>query len=168
MEIKRGITLIGMPGSGKSTVGRILADRLGFNFIDLDNLIRDKEGKSHSDIAEEKGDSELSRLEEVYTLGLNFDKTVFAPGGSIVYSSAAMEKLRQETSVIYLLTSIDAIRKNLGDGINQRGIIGFKEKGLEGVFAERRPLYEKYAHFTFDCGSKSAEEVSEAVAGLIA
>ncbi|MDO8467082.1 MAG: shikimate kinase [bacterium] len=156
-----------MPGSGKSTIGRLLAEKIGFSFVDLDNLIRDREGKTHTQIILEKGDKELVRLEEFYTATLNLEKTVFAPGGSIVYSPAAMEKLRQETVAIYLSTPIDVIRKNLGDQIEQRGIVGLRGRGLEGVFAERSPLYEKYAHFTVDCGSKSAEEVCDAVAGLI-
>src|SRR3972149_6935474 len=155
----KGITLIGMPGVGKSTIGRLLAEKIGFSFVDLDNLIRDREGRTHAQIAQEKGDSELSRLEEFYTLGLNLEKTVFSPGGSIVYLPKAMEKLRRETLVIYLSAPIDVIRKNLGDRIDERGIVGLKEKGLGGIFSERAPLYEKFAHQSINCVGLSEDQI---------
>lgn len=163
----KGITLIGMPGAGKSTIGRLLAEKIGFSFIDLDNLIRDREGKTHAQIAREKGDSELSRLEEMYTLGLDLEKTVFAPGGSIVYLPEAMAKLRNETKVIYLVVSPEDIASRLGDQLEQRGIIGLREKGLSGIFSERAPLYERYAHLKIDCGKKDATAVVELVSSLI-
>ncbi len=163
----KGITLIGMPGAGKSTIGRMLATRLGFSFVDLDNLIRDREGKTHSQIAREKGDAELSRLEEFYTLGINLEKTVFAPGGSIVYLPLAMEKITAETKVIYLDTPLEMIAENLGYQIDQRGIIGLKEKGLAGVFAERRPLYERYAYDRINCRGLKPDEICERLASLL-
>lgn len=163
----RGITLIGMPGSGKSTVGRLLAERIGFAFVDLDNLIRDSEGKTHAQIAAEKGDAELVRLENEYTAALNLEKTVFAPGGSMVYSSVAMEKLCKETMVVFLSLPLEMISKNLGADIKSRGIVGFNEKGLDGVLAERRPLYEKYAGHTIDCAGLAPQEICEKLVALL-
>ncbi len=155
-----------MPGVGKSTIGRLLAAKIGFAFLDLDNLIRDGEGKTHAQIALQRGDQELSRLEELYTLETNLDKTVFAPGGSIVYSEPAMEKLRRDTRVIYLSAPLSVIHERLGDQIAERGIVGFAEKGLAGVFAERQPLYERYAHYRVECGTASVEELVERIAAL--
>ncbi len=163
-----GITLIGMPGSGKSTIGRLLAAKIGFAFVDLDNLIRDKEMKTHAQIAKERGDAELSRLEEVYTLRLNLEKTVFAPGGSIVYSPTAMEKLRRDTKIFYLAVSAEEISRRLGDQLHHRGIIGLEERGLAGIFSERLPLYERYAHMRIDCGNKDAAAIVKQVSSLIA
>ena len=163
----RGITLIGMPGAGKSTIGRMLAGRLGFSFVDLDNLIRDETGKTHAQIAKENGDAELSRVEEFYTLGLNFEKTVFAPGGSIVYLPEAMKKVVADSRVIYLDVPLAEIENRLGDEIADRGIVGLKEKGLAGVFAERRPLYEKYAHDRIDCSNLKPEEVCDRLVSLL-
>lgn len=159
----KGITLIGMPGSGKSTIGRLLAGRLGFTFVDLDNLIRDKEGKTHAQIAREKGDAELSRLEEFYTLGLNFENTVFAPGGSIVYSSGAMEKLRRDTEIIYLKLPLAEIGSRLSGNLETRGIVGLKEKGLDGLFAERSVLYEKFAHWSVNCSGLSEDQIIDII-----
>ncbi|MEK7640578.1 MAG: shikimate kinase [Patescibacteria group bacterium] len=162
----KGITLIGMPGVGKSTIGRLLAAKIGFSFVDLDNLIRDSEGKTHSQIAKEKGDAELTRLEEFYTRGLNLERTVFSPGGSIVYSESAMEKLCRETNVIYLSAPLATIEQRLGDGIAGRGIVGFAEKGLAGVFLERQPLYEKYAHRKIECDTETAEQLADRISSL--
>ena len=64
----RGITLIGMPSSGKSTIGKLLAERLKWSFIDLDNLIEKEERTSVNEILEQKGEKELLRLENGYTL----------------------------------------------------------------------------------------------------
>jgi shikimate kinase len=107
MENQKGITLIGMPGSGKSTIGKLLAKKSDRKFIDLDILIKVKSGKSHTDILAEQGDSALLKLEEFYTLGLDFTDTVFSPGGSIVYSrtntprvSAGMEA-RSSSSALF-------------------------------------------------------------------
>src|SRR3989344_8595530 len=112
-----GITLIGMPGSGKSTVGKILAEKLSYQFIDLDKLILEKEGKSHDRILAEKGEQALKKTEERLTLELNIAKTIFAPGGSIVYSYPAMEKLAKESQIFYLYLPLEEIKKRLGGKI---------------------------------------------------
>lgn len=147
----RGITLIGMPGAGKSTIGKMLARKLKFRFVDLDILIKEKEGRSHAKILEEDGAKELLRLENLHTLDSDLSKTVFSPGGSIIYSKPAMEKLEKETSVFYLDMPLGKIRRRLGKNLNTRGIVGLKEKGLEGLFNERAPLYKKYAHYIINC-----------------
>ena len=155
----RGVTLIGMPGAGKSTIGKILAVRLEFKFVDLDVLIREKEGRSHDQISRENGDAELLRLEEQYALGLDLARTVFAPGGSIIYSPRAMEKLRDETAIVYLELPFSEIKNRLGDNAAARGIVGLKEKGLDGLFTEREPLYLSYAHHIIHCQDLSDAEI---------
>lgn len=160
---KKGITLIGMPGAGKSTVGKLLAKKIGYDFLDLDILIKEKEGRGHAEIVKEKGDAELMRLEELHTLGLDLNKTVFSPGGSIVYSAAAMEKLRAETKIIYLELPLSEIKRRLGKSANDRGIVGLAEKGLDGLYGERAPLYEKFAHHTINCRQIPSVEVAEKI-----
>ena len=142
---KKGITFIGLPGSGKSTVGKILANKLKCNYVDLDILILQKEGVGHHEILKQKGDNELKRLEEKYSLELDFDNLIFSPGGSMVYSSSFMEKAQKESLVIYLVASAEDIKKRLGKKLYEDGIIGLETKGLEGIVKERLPLYEKYA-----------------------
>lgn len=147
----KGITLIGMPGAGKSTIGKQLAKKLKFKFVDLDILIKQKEGRSHAKILEQDGAKELLRLENLYTIDSDLSKTVFSPGGSIIYSKPAMEKLEKETMIFYLDMSLGKIRKRLGKNLNTRGIVGLADKGLDGLFKERAPLYRKYAHYVIDC-----------------
>ena len=155
----KSITLIGMPGVGKSTIGRILAERLGFKFVDLDVLIYDKEGKSHDVVARESGDHKLMELENKYTLELDLTNTIFSPGGSIVYSPQAMEKLQNETNIIYLDLPLEELKGRLSHNLETRGIVGLTEKGLDGLFAERTPLYRKFAHHIVDCLGLNEEEI---------
>lgn len=157
MDIKKGITLIGMPGSGKSTIGKHLAKRLNFKFIDLDVLIKEKEGEGHDSIAKKRGEDELLRLEEAYTLGLDLERTVFSPGGSIVYSKKAMEKLAKETAIFYIELPLWELEKRLRGKLYNRGIIGIREKGLDGLFRERTPLYEGCANSILSCEGMSVD-----------
>jgi len=159
----KGITLIGMPGAGKSTIGKILAERLGFKFIDLDVFIKEKEGKSHAEIAKKRGDDALVKIEETYTLGLDFDKVVFSPGGSIVYSPLAMEKVASQTTIFYLALPLETIRKRLGNGVETRGVVGFERLGLKGVFDEREPLYLSYANNVIQCRGLSDAEIVQKI-----
>ena len=105
MNVK-GITLVGMPGSGKSTAGKALAKSLGWDFIDLDIYIKEKTGRGHEVILDEDGEKALLALEENFTLGIDLNRVVFSPGGSIIYSRAAMKKLKEETLVVYLETPL--------------------------------------------------------------
>ncbi|MBI4992478.1 MAG: shikimate kinase [Candidatus Harrisonbacteria bacterium] len=163
----KGVTLIGMPGSGKSTVGKLLASRLNLNFVDLDLLIKEKTGKTHQEILEKSGDKELLKLEEQYTLQLNFANTVFSPGGSIIYSPAAMAKLIRETNIFYLNLPLEEIKKRLGENIDYRGIVGLKEKGIEGLFEERVPAYQSCAHYTLDCHGFDEKRIAEGILWLL-
>jgi len=154
---KKGITFIGLPGSGKSTVGKILADKLKLNYVDLDMLIFEKEGINHHEILKQKGESELKHLEEKYALELDFNDLIFSPGGSMVYSPSVMEKIKNESMVVYLVASAEDIKKRLGERLYKDGIIGLETKGLENVVKERLPLYEKYADFSITTSDLSPE-----------
>lgn len=159
----KGITLIGMPGAGKSTVGKMLAEQLGWKFVDLDILIKEKEGRSHADILEKDGEARLLDLENQYTLALNLEKAVFSPGGSIIYSPAAMEKLKNDTAIFYLEMPLDKIKKRLGPRPDKRGIVGLKEKGLAKLFEERAPLYRKLAHHIIDCSEIGDKKIANVI-----
>ena len=163
----KGITLIGMPGVGKSTIGRKLAYSLGWKFIDLDVVIKEKEGKSHAEIAREKGDAELLRLENKHALELDLAGSIFSPGGSIVYSKEAMEKILQETRVFYLARPFSEIKNRIGSVAEKRGIVGFAEKGLEGLFLERVALYSAFADHVINCKNLNDEEVIKKINALL-
>ncbi|MBI3046256.1 MAG: AAA family ATPase [Candidatus Harrisonbacteria bacterium] len=155
----KGITLIGMPGSGKSTIGKLLAKKLGCKFVDLDILIKEKENRGHEEILEKDGGAELLRLENLYTLDLDLENTVFSPGGSIVYSLPAMRKLQKETNIIYLKLPLLEIENRLGGKIDSRGIVGFKEKGIKKLFRERDILYKNFSHKIISCLGLDKEQL---------
>ena len=166
------VTLIGMPGVGKSTIGRLLADRLGFGFVDLDVLIHQQEGVGHSDILKEKGEEALLKLEEDYALKLDFIAAVnksavrglvFSPGGSIIYSEKAMAKLHSETTILFLDLPFLEIKKRLGNKAEHRGIVGLSKKTLEDIFKERLPMYRLAADHTINCVGLADEEVVEKI-----
>src|SRR3989338_7611659 len=123
--MKKGITLLGMPGSGKSSVGKQLSVKLNWQHLDLDDYIRDRQQVPHYQILAEKGDEALLALENQYTLELDLNNTVFSPGGSIVYSPQAMEKIRRDTLIVLLEAPLEEVIKRVGPNLdNKRGIVG--------------------------------------------
>lgn len=161
--MSKGITLIGMAGVGKSAVGKIMAEALGWQFWDLDKVILERQGISHHEYMQRNGEQALSQLEEKYTLGLNLQNSIFAPPGSMVYSDKAMQKIKTDSVVVYLQAEPDTIAKRLGENLYKNGIIGLEAKGLAGVMAERVPLYEKYGDLTFHSGDQTKEEMAQKV-----
>ncbi|MDE2001866.1 MAG: shikimate kinase [Patescibacteria group bacterium] len=166
MHKKRGITLIGMPGAEKSTIGRMLAEKLDMRFLDLDDVMREKTGKSPSEFLRENGDEEFIRQEGLLADGCDLGNTVFSPGGSIVYATAAMGKIKQATMVVYLRLPLSAIHDRLSGAAADRGIVGFGEKGLEALFQERTKLYEQFADMTVDCENREARDMVEMIMRL--
>jgi shikimate kinase len=158
--MKSNITLIGMPGSGKSTVGIILAKGLSFGFIDTDVLIQINRGKSLQDIIHGSDYLNLRKIEEEEILKINIDKHVIATGGSAVYSENAMFHLQTISNIIYLDAEIDVIRSRIYN-FETRGIAKSKTQTFQDLFDERRALYRKYAEFTVDCNSLNQEEIAE-------
>ena len=149
-----------MAGSGKSTIGIILAEILNWQYIDLDKLILETQGISHHEYMEQKGEAALSELENKLTLNLNFQNLVFSPPGSIIYSVSAMEKIKNNSTVVYLEAEPETIEKRLGDKLYQNGILGLKEKGLKKLMEERSVLYEKYADLTFHSEEQTKQEMA--------
>ena len=143
------ITLIGMPGSGKSTVGVVLAKILGYQFIDSDLLIQDREKRKLCDIIEEEGQEAFLKIEDEVNAGIEVNKTVIATGGSAFYCEKAMEHLREISTVVYIKLSYEEVKKRLGD-LTKRGVVLKDGFTLRDLYEERCPLYEKYAHVVVD------------------
>lgn len=142
------ITLIGMAGAGKSTIGRALAQRLNFTFIDVDCLITEKAGMTLQALIDKQGDSALIRFEEEAILKLEeVDECIISPGGSVVYSVKAMEHLKKVSKIVFLDTPFRSIIKRIRNTRN-RGIVGLRDRSLKELFEERVILYKKYADFT--------------------
>jgi len=154
------ITLIGMAGAGKSTVGRVLAKRLDYTFIDVDRLITENIGMPLQTLIDNEGDSALIRLEEEAILKLGqVDNCIISPGGSVVYSEKAMEHLKK--------ISFRSIIRRLPNA-RKRGIVGLRDRSLKELFEERMTLYRKYADFSIKLkGKENINEIAEKIIELV-
>jgi shikimate kinase len=165
----RCVTLIGMPGSGKTAVGTIVAARLGWGFIDTDKAIELRQGLPLQDVINAVGEEAFRRLEEDAVINLPVEeRTVIATGGSVVYSEAAMGHLAAISTVVFLDAEMEAIRRHIASEA-PRGIVGMPKGGLDGLYQERLPLYRQYADVTVNLTSETPEEAAEkvvAAAGL--
>lgn len=155
---KDNIVLIGMPGAGKSTVGVVLAKRLGMRFVDSDLVIQDTYGKLLYELIEEHGVEGFWKLENDVNASLTLENSVIATGGSAIYGAEAMEHLREIGRVVYLKLPYGEVADRLGD-LNARGVTLQPGQDLRDLYAERTPLYEKYAHVTVECSDKVLREV---------
>jgi shikimate kinase len=147
MTFPQNIILIGMPGVGKSTLGVLLAKRLGMAFVDTDILIQVREGRSLQAILKAHGAEEFCRIEENHILSLALAGHVIAPGGSVVYSPRAMAHLKANAITIHLDIAVERLKRRLDD-VDARGVVIAPGQTIEGLFAERRPLYLRYADAT--------------------
>lgn len=155
--MKNNVTLIGMPGAGKSTVGVILAKLLGYDFIDSDLLIQKAEGKRLWEIMRDEGTEAFTRIEERVNSEIHTSCSVIATGGSTVYSPKAMKHLREISTVVYLRVTYPVLKRRLGD-LTRRGVVLKPDQTLENLYEERIPLYEKYAHVTVNISRKSVQQ----------
>lgn len=155
--MKPNITLIGMPASGKSTVGVLLAKRLGYSFVDVDIVIQEKTGKLLKEIIAESGTEGFLEVENRINSELHVKRSVIAPGGSVIYGQQAMEHLKEISTIVYLKLSYRAVKRRLGD-LTDRGVALKNGMTLRDLYKERVPLYEKYAEITVDESGKTPGE----------
>ncbi|MBO4336714.1 MAG: shikimate kinase [Lachnospiraceae bacterium] len=159
---KGNIILIGMPASGKSTVGVILAKILGMDFMDTDILIQQSEGARLNEIIEKHGIDAFLDVEQNVLLEINVSDTVIATGGSAVYSEKAMKHLAKGGSIVYLKVELEELKRRLKD-IRQRGVVLRAGESLEKMFEIRSALYEEYADITILEDGASIEDTVRAV-----
>ena len=157
------IILIGMPGAGKSTVGVVLAKRLGYGFLDSDLLLQEKEGKLLYQMIEELGEEGFLKLENQLNASVRADKTVIATGGSAVYGKEAMKHFGETGVVVYLKLAYEELEKRLGN-LHRRGVVLKPVFSLPDLYAERAPLYEKYADLIVGCDGKDIRQIVEEIA----
>ncbi|MBU1042967.1 MAG: shikimate kinase [Candidatus Omnitrophica bacterium] len=152
------ITLIGMPGVGKSSIGKHLAKILNFTFFDSDRIIEKNSKSSLQQIIDSYGADALLDLEKEIIVNLgNFDKHVLCPGGSVVYSAEAMLFLKSNSRVIFLDAGLEDIKARILD-MAVRGIVGLKGDNFSELYTQRLPLYEKYADIRINLSANSNVE----------
>ena len=156
------VILIGMPAVGKSTVGVVVAKRLGYGFLDTDLLIQEKEGKLLKDIIAEKGTEGFLAIEDRVNAGVNVKKTVVSPGGSVVYCENAMKHYKEIGTIVYLKVSFETINKRLKNAKN-RGVVLRDGQTLKDLYDERTALFEKYADITVSEEGLGLEDTIDAV-----
>ena len=161
------ITLIGMPGSGKSTVGVVLAKLRGMDFVDADLVIQRREKMRLQQILDSRGLDAFLDAEQAAICSITQDHTVIAPGGSVIARQASMEHLRRQGPVVYLRLPLEELKMRLGD-IATRGIALEAGQTLENLYTVRTPIYEAYADLIVDCGgnhpiAQTARQVSRQV-----
>ncbi len=137
----QNVILIGMPGAGKSTVGVVLAKKLGYAFLDADLVIQSRQGKLLHEIISERGVEGFWQVEEAVNESIRTDRTVIATGGSAVYGERAMAHYQEIGTIVYLSLPLKEIRQRLGD-LDERGVTLRKGQDLAGLYEERVPLYE--------------------------
>ena len=151
-----------MPSCGKSTLGVLLAKRLGYRFVDSDLLIQEREGKLLHEIISESGVDGFIEIENAVNSSIDEKRAVIATGGSVIYGEEAMKNLKGLGKVVYLKIPYEEMRRRLGD-FSHRGVVMRKGNTLEEMYAERAPLYEKYADITVEV---CADSLSESIAKI--
>lgn len=167
MHSKKGnITLIGMPGAGKSTIGVILAKNLSLAFLDTDVLIQLRRQCPLQRLLEQYGHLGLRRIEEEEICQLNVSRHVIATGGSAAYSDRAMRHLQAVSRIVFLQAGFPELLRRIHN-FDSRGIAKAPNQSFQEVFAERQPLYQRYADLTIPCDQRSQDEIAEDIAARL-
>lgn len=160
--MRNNVILTGMPGSGKSTVGVVLAKGLGYRFLDSDLVIQEQTGKLLYQLIEELGEAGFLALENEINASILASHTVIATGGSAIYGKEAMAHFKEIGKVVYLKLPYGELAERLGD-LHERGVVLKPGFTLKDLYDERAPLYERYADITLDCSNKSIRQVMEEI-----
>jgi shikimate kinase len=155
---KSNIVLIGMPGSGKSTIGIILAKMTARNFIDTDILIQLQEGRSLQNIVDTDGHMALRKVEEEVLLSVNCRNHVIATGGSAAYSHTAMSHLRENGIVVFLHATMDTLKARIRN-FATRGLAKRPDQSFADLFDERLAIYLRYADITIPSDTLTQEDI---------
>ena len=158
----KNIVFIGMPASGKSTVGVVVAKRLGYKFVDTDLVIQEVEKRLLKEIIAEEGNEGFLRIEDRVNAEIQEERAVISPGGSVVYCENAMRHYKETGMIVYLHTSYETINKRLHNAKN-RGVVLKDGQTLKDLYEERSALFERYADLTISEEGRDLEETIEEV-----
>lgn len=156
------IILIGMMGSGKTTVGKLLAERLQYKLIDTDHIIEETQGLSITRIFEAHGESKFRELEEnVIDKISKLTDVVISTGGGIILNPINTIRLKEMGTVIYLKASAEQLEANLSDSPDDRPLL--KTHTLAVLLKVRESLYANAAHYCIDIDGKTIEEITSEI-----
>ena len=158
------IILIGMPGSGKSTLGVVLARKLGYGYLDTDSFISQREKSTLQDIIDKRGLNYFLDIESSVGSEIVCDRVIIATGGSMIMSEKAMDNLKSLGKVIYINVPIDELKRRLGN-FSDRGIAMKNGETLDDILKKRTPYYNKYADLVVDY--KDGNSLEETVNDII-
>ena len=144
--MNKSISLIGMAGAGKSSVGVKLAKHLKFDFVDSDLIIEKKYGKSLRDILRQNGNKKFKEIEEGALLSVEFNQIVLATGGSAVFCDTAMEHIKENSIVIYLEVPYEDISARISN-FSERGLLKRSDQTIQEAYKEREGLYQNCADY---------------------
>ena len=161
------ISLIGMPGAGKSTIGVVLAKFSGLRFVDTDLNIQVQAGATLQQILDSKGYQYLRSLEKEVLLGIELDEAIIATGGSVVYSEVVMRQLTTAGPVVYLEADLATLQQRVATA-PLRGIACAAGQEFADIFAERTPLYKRYADLIIDASAGTPETVATMILQALA
>lgn len=161
----KNIIFIGMPASGKSTIGVVVAKRLGYEFIDTDLLIQKQEKRLLKEIIADIGNEGFLAIENQVNRDVQAEHAVISPGGSVVYCQEAMEHFKKIGTIVYLKVSFELIERRISNA-KSRGVVLKEGQSLRDLYEERTRLFEKYADYTISENSLDLEETIDEVLGL--
>lgn len=162
VEFPENLVLIGMFGSGKSTVGKILAEKLRYTFVDVDHLIERKFRKPLQKVLDELGMKKFMKMEDETLGALRSWHCVISPGGSAVYYPQGMKHLKSLGPRIFLKVPLEELQRRMPDWSN-RGVVCRGGGTLNALYRERAPLFRKYADITVETPRKSAEKIAKEI-----
>lgn len=167
MDKHSNITLIGMPGAGKSTLGVVLAKRAGLRFVDTDLLIQEGSGRLLSELIAEHGTEGFKAYENEVLSGLVCEHHVIATGGSAIYGAEAMRHLASISTIVFIDITFNEMQRRLGTDLTARGVVMPQGMTIHDVYEERRPLYQRYADVTVKTSGMSTRRAVELVASAL-
>ena len=162
------VVLIGPPGSGKSTIGRALAEEMNLRFVDTDREIETRTGKRISEIFLDQGESGFREIErEVVLEALEIESAVVSLGGGSILDPGVQERLRQEAKVVYLEVSISNAAPRVGFNAERPLLLANPRQQWLKLFEERKALYESLGRILFNTDNKKPKESALAIKELL-